>query len=594
MKNKGKKFIYKVALSCSLALGMFGANTSYDVRATEISDVTTTSETSVEKPQYNAAVSTVQVVLVYQDESQVYHILQSGSGVVLDSSSVVTNKQLLVMSEEKKIAAGEYLSAQLGKTISFVQTEGGGEVSSYQIAIIEQADIYIFATEAFSSSDWDVAILSLSQPIAKEPAVIGTNEFVEPGSQVSVVGFPTCNYDSAVSYQIGDVMVTTGACSTSDASSITYDARLEAGNSGGALVDEYGRVVGITSYTGDDTGLYQAMPIDSIKPYFAKNNVAYKEDVTDYREVDVVEPENTAAPTTDKRELERTIKEADLIYQDGNDDVYTSDSFRELQLNLEYAKLTFEDEYADQRQIDTDCENLRNAIDDLEKIKKDKTVLIVVISVGSVLLLGGIIVLIVFLVKRSKKKKMDRIENQRLKTYSSLDSFQSINATSSSTPTYQNNVSVMNNTPQGNAGSQAYAQFDAKMGSTVAGDTNFGTTILRANEGTTILNAEPVMQQVVNAYLYHMADGTSIAIDAYEYVLGKDYQGVNYRIDNNAAVSRRHAMITRKYDDYFIEDLNSTNGVCVNGAKLAPGYKQVLSNNDEITLADEKFIFMMN
>lgn len=53
--------------------------------------------------------------------------------------------------------------------------------------------------------------------------------------------------------------------------------------------------------------------------------------------------------------------------------------------------------------------------------------------------------------------------------------------------------------------------------------------------------------------------------------------------DPEAKVSRRHARISLRDDQYLIEDLGSTNGTFVNrGHRLAPGDRQSLKDGDEI------------
>jgi pSer/pThr/pTyr-binding forkhead associated (FHA) protein len=53
--------------------------------------------------------------------------------------------------------------------------------------------------------------------------------------------------------------------------------------------------------------------------------------------------------------------------------------------------------------------------------------------------------------------------------------------------------------------------------------------------------------------------------------------------DPEAKVSRRHARITLRDGQYFLEDLGSTNGTFVNrGKRLPPGYRQPLRDGDEI------------
>ena len=55
--------------------------------------------------------------------------------------------------------------------------------------------------------------------------------------------------------------------------------------------------------------------------------------------------------------------------------------------------------------------------------------------------------------------------------------------------------------------------------------------------------------------------------------------------DPEAKVSRRHARITRRGGQYFIEDLGSTNGTFINrGRRLLPGDRQPLNDGDEIII----------
>jgi pSer/pThr/pTyr-binding forkhead associated (FHA) protein len=50
-------------------------------------------------------------------------------------------------------------------------------------------------------------------------------------------------------------------------------------------------------------------------------------------------------------------------------------------------------------------------------------------------------------------------------------------------------------------------------------------------------------------------------------------------------VSRRHAKITRKGDNLFLEDLGSVNGTFLNGKRLTPYLPHALKDNDEIRLS---------
>jgi len=61
---------------------------------------------------------------------------------------------------------------------------------------------------------------------------------------------------------------------------------------------------------------------------------------------------------------------------------------------------------------------------------------------------------------------------------------------------------------------------------------------------------------------------------------------VQLQIENT---SRLHARITFRDEEYYIEDLESTNGTFVNGIQVQ---KCLLRNNDQIQIGDAKILFM--
>ena len=51
-------------------------------------------------------------------------------------------------------------------------------------------------------------------------------------------------------------------------------------------------------------------------------------------------------------------------------------------------------------------------------------------------------------------------------------------------------------------------------------------------------------------------------------------------------VSRRHALITKDYDQLFLEDLNSSNGTYLNSIRVYPGDKKQLKIGDQIQVGN--------
>ncbi len=79
-------------------------------------------------------------------------------------------------------------------------------------------------------------------------------------------------------------------------------------------------------------------------------------------------------------------------------------------------------------------------------------------------------------------------------------------------------------------------------------------------------------------------------IDEESCVIGKKKDEVDLFIDEEA-ISRIHARIVAKDDEFFIQDLNSKNGTFKNGLRLKPYEEKKLVKGDEIKLATRKFIF---
>ena len=83
----------------------------------------------------------------------------------------------------------------------------------------------------------------------------------------------------------------------------------------------------------------------------------------------------------------------------------------------------------------------------------------------------------------------------------------------------------------------------------------------------------------------------SMRIDKSIFMIGKQEGEVDGYIDAKS-VSRIHAKIEQVEGDYYIEDLNSTNGTYLNGELLEYHQKVKLQMRDRITFGIEEFIFL--
>ena len=132
---------------------------------------------------------------------------------------------------------------------------------------------------------------------------------------------------------------------------------------------------------------------------------------------------------------------------------------------------------------------------------------------------------------------------------------------------------------------------------TYAGAVTYGeTTVLGAdtNGATTVLNAGyNTMQKQRNPYLLRKKTNERVEINKNIFRIGKERSYVDYCIADNSAVSRSHADIIRKNNEFYIVDNNSLNHTFLNGMQIPSSQMQKLEDFMVIKLADEVFEFTL-
>ena len=133
---------------------------------------------------------------------------------------------------------------------------------------------------------------------------------------------------------------------------------------------------------------------------------------------------------------------------------------------------------------------------------------------------------------------------------------------------------------------------------TVVKSANFGETTVLSNVevgGTQVLsNVSLNSNKEKTATLIRKKNNENISVNKDIFKIGKERSYVEYFIADNPAISRSHACIIKRGDQYFLSDTNSTNHTYLNGNMLASGAESELHNGDEIKLADEEFYFRIN
>jgi Na+-transporting methylmalonyl-CoA/oxaloacetate decarboxylase gamma subunit len=95
-------------------------------------------------------------------------------------------------------------------------------------------------------------------------------------------------------------------------------------------------------------------------------------------------------------------------------------------------------------------------------------------------------------------------------------------------------------------------------------------------------------ENTTKAWLVHES-GNRITVNKNRFIVGKA-QGVDYRINNNT-VSRNHCRILMRGDEFYVEDLGSTNGTFIDGEQLSENVPTKITNGQKLTLSDENFTF---
>ncbi len=116
----------------------------------------------------------------------------------------------------------------------------------------------------------------------------------------------------------------------------------------------------------------------------------------------------------------------------------------------------------------------------------------------------------------------------------------------------------------------------------------FGSTG-RPDDPTVFLKAQQNL--ILGRLLYQGKNGEGdFILEDESFVIGKEREKADGVLKADT-VSRMHAKITKKEGEYYLEDLNSTNGTYLNGRELNYHEPVKLSRNDRICFATEEYIF---
>lgn len=206
-----------------------------------------------------AARGVVRVVVVGRNGDEIFAV-SHGTGFAVAPEIVVTNAHVVAEAiDERSLALG------------IVPSDGGDAVFARLVAV---------------SSRNDLALLETTSPLRLPPLTIAGNPASEAGP-VTSVGYPQ-NVDRAQGLEMEDIFRTqppvksmgflSGRRPSRDFDTLLHTAPIARGSSGGPLLDECGRVVGVNSFGagggGADAEFFFAVSTRELLPFLRANEVS--------------------------------------------------------------------------------------------------------------------------------------------------------------------------------------------------------------------------------------------------------------------------------------------------------------------------------
>ncbi len=231
-----------------------------------------------------AARGVVRIVVIGRDGEEIFAV-SHGSGFAVGSETILTNAHVV-----REAIDDSRLS------IGIVPSDAGSAVYARVVAVSERNDL---------------ALLATTSPLRLAPLTIAGNPDSVSGT-VTSIGYPM-NVDMAQGLDMADIFqaqppVTSqgflsGRRPSREFDTLLHTAPIARGNSGGPLVDQCGRVLGVNSFgaesAGTDAEFFFAVSTREILPFLRANGVSARINSLPCRSLDDLEAQERA------REMQR-------------------------------------------------------------------------------------------------------------------------------------------------------------------------------------------------------------------------------------------------------------------------------------------------
>lgn len=497
------------------------------------------------KYRYDIAQSIVELRLIYKNSSGEEYIIKEGNGFFIGHADsqiyIICGRENLNMTEEEK-----------NQLITEFLIEDNTFETDIQFKL--NPDVYYEANVLADSEKLGIMILEPSVKLGDVTTLeLDEDEY---SNQVNDVIKVLSKENEKDSYWEEGVIV--DWCTVDGLHYYNHNISIDKYNYGCPIVDEENKVIGINVFSkgtmnyavqvGDVIDLCQDLSIE-YNPVYSVDITELEVMVEEYLNLDL---SNYTKDTSD--ECTRWYNQAELLKE---------------------CVSRGEIDYSTQGLVDECTVNLSNSMEGLveKTISKETVLLIVAISCGALFALFLVLTIVMCCKSKKYKKLLEKEKEDKttakeaLKLSGRITPGDKMNRLSAGMPL---NRSLVTTTVDN--------QF-----------VHSETTVLGLEERASTSDFMGKIQN--NAYIIRRRTGEEVLINKNNFVIGKDSDAVDYYITYNVNISRRHAVITQIKGNYYIKDMETTNGTYVNGFRLEKGKETMLQDGAVIVIADEEFEF---
>ena len=541
--------------------------------------------------------SILRIITRYEFSDGSYDLWSQGCGFLITKDTLLVPKNAVII--EKDSQAYRDIVQSRGNAY---KTITGLDMQADYAKIRENVRTYIIDEQGLTevsinerASNDTFALLSLPSRINSHVTTVLSETAMAEGDRVFAVGLkknsitetPEAENENTPSQnELPEALVSenffakpsrvTGSRINGSSEYVEFEGSFDALEPGCPLINEDQTVVGLI--TDGSNGRGTAVDIKTIEEALDAANIEYdtakvvqetqvpsEEDPTSADE----NPDETPAPeldTTSRDTLLQLIENANAVERDR----YTEESLQVMDDAVLSAQEVANDENATKNRIEKAAVPLQDAINGLQE--KDKSGIYVRLILLAVFI-GLIVAAAMIVPKKLADMKKEDWQLEEEKEQRKAEKAAKKAAKKNKTPVKKAN----NKKPAKNKKKDDWDDADSETGVLNEELDDGATGVLHEDES--------------RAWLIRKSDGKKINITRNKFVIGKSNENTDFRITGNNTISRQHCQILKRGNEFYVEDLGSTNGTYVDGFEVQKHDQERIYDGQELMISDEKFDF---